>query len=160
MSENEKIESTDKKVKKSRWDAFKAEWSHAFSMKVADDQFNEEDIKMINNVAKDIVRRKLASPAILFLVSIHPLSFFMSQLMYFIKPFVPSHDTAARGKDFAERFALKTLLLEPGAFERFAVLMESQEGVDKLLAAIEKHENIRIKQEKTASEKEKSKSNR
>ena len=139
---------TAKPQRKTRWQAFKDEWANAFSMKVADDQFNESDIELINNVARDIVKRKMAAPALLFLVSIQPVSFLMSQGMHMAKPFMPTVEEASKGRDFAEKFSLTTLITKPGAFDRFALLMECQEGIERLIDAIEKFEDERIEEER------------
>ena len=133
---------------KSRWENFKREWVNAFSMNMADDQLNENDIKLLDGVAQDIVNRKLAPPAILFLVSVKPVSFLMAQGMQFVKPFMPGLSDDTTHKEFANRFMVSTLISNPTAYSRFALLMESRDAVELMIEMLEKYEDQRFKKER------------
>lgn len=149
-------ENDDKHTPKSWWDNFKNEWSNAFSMKVADDEFNESDQKLIDDIAKDIADRKMASPAIMFLVSVKPVSFLMAQGLHIIKPFLPSYGSDTTSKNFASRFMISTLVSNPEAFARFSLLMENRETIELLITSLEKYEDERTKKlrkEKTSKKK-------
>ena len=145
QNQNFQPDNQDQKPKKRTfWD----EWRHAFSMKVAEDEFNESDMKMIDDIAEDIANRRMASAAILFLVSIKPVTFLMSSGMQMLKPFMPHHEQETTGPEFAKRFLATSLLTDPKAYSRFALLMEKQEFIEKLISSLEKFEDIRIKREK------------
>jgi len=108
---------------------FRAVWNHAFSMKVADDEFNPDDIALIERIAGEIVKRRMATPALLFLESIKPLSFFASQAMHMLRPFI-----------------VAATVRKPASYERFVLLMEKSEGMEKLIESIENLENNRVKE--------------
>jgi hypothetical protein len=148
-NQNSQPDNPDQKPKKKNfWD----EWRNAFSMKVAEDEFNESDKKMIDDIAEDIANRRMASPAIMFLVSIKPVTFIMSSGMQMLKPFMPHHEQETTGPEFAKRFMATSLITDPKAYARFALLMEKQEGVEKLISSLEKFEDIRLKREKKEKE--------
>jgi hypothetical protein len=109
---------------KPRRKGFLATWRHAFSMKVAEDEFNADDMALIERVANEIVKRRMTTPALLFLESVKPLSFFASQAMYVFRPFI-----------------IAAMLGNPDGYERFALLMEKSEGMEKLIQSIETLEN-------------------
>lgn len=149
LNQNVQPDNPDQKPKKrSFWD----EWRNAFSIKVAEDEFNESDMKMIDDIAEDIANRRMASPAIMFLVSIKPVTFLMSSGMQMLKPFMPHHEQETTGPEFAKRFMATSLLTDPKAYSRFALLMEKQEGIEKLLSSLEKFEDLRLKREKKERE--------
>lgn len=147
----------DEPTKKRGWEKFKSEWGNAFSMSVADDAFNENDIKLIDDVALDIVNRGMAAPAIMFLVSIKPVSFLMAQGLQFFKPFMPGHSNDTNSKDFANRFMVSTLIANPPAYSRFALLMESRDGVEMMIDALEKYEDERAQKERRNKRQDKTK---
>ncbi len=147
----------DESSKKRGWEKFKSEWDNAFSMSVAEDAFNDNDIKLINDVALDIVSRSMAAPAIMFLVSIKPVSFLMAQGMQFIKPFMPGISNDTNSKEFANRFMVSTLISNPAAYSRFALLMESRDAVEMMIDALEKYEDERAQKERREKRQDKEK---
>jgi len=122
-TDEEKTRKSERLPKK----GFRAAWRYAFSMKVADDEFNPDDIALIERVAGQIVKRRMATPALLFLESIKPLSFLASQAMYMLRPFI-----------------IAATLGNPSSYERFVLLMEKSEGMEKLIDSIETLENQRV----------------
>ena len=120
IDESGKKESTQKKCRREAW-------RHAFSMNTEADEYNEDDMKLIERVANEIVKRQMAVPALLFLESIKPITFLGSQALIFLRPFVVA---ATYGKS--------------SNYERFALLMEKREGVERFIEAIENLENKRM----------------
>jgi len=105
-------------------------------------QFLKEDLKgdlsddeIIDVVAKRITRMGLGVPAIFFLESSKPLSFLGSQALVFFEPFV---------KTF---FEIKN-------YERFCLLIEDRNNIEKLIQKIEDYEE-QIKDEKRKLKEEK-----
>lgn len=56
----------------------------------------------VDKVCKEVVRRRLTSPAILFLESSRPLSYLGSQVLHFFMPFVTVLTDSRAPEDFAE----------------------------------------------------------
>jgi len=81
----------------------------------------DEDEALIARIADQIVRRRLAVPAILFLESVKPLNFVGSQLMVFMDPI------------------LKLVTTIPD-YERLAKLLEERGSIERLIQAIEARE--------------------
>ena len=50
--------------------------------------FSEDEMKLLNKVADIVVKRRLTTPAVIFLESVRPLNFLGSQVIVFIKPIV------------------------------------------------------------------------
>ena len=78
----------------------------------------QEAIERIEKIAKFLVERNMAAPAIMGIESVKPLNFLGSQVMYFIAP-------------FAE------LIFNAKEYQQFAALIERDEYVELLLKRIE-----------------------
>lgn len=79
---------------------------------------SEEDDRLLREVAAKVVRRGLATPAVLWLESLRPVSFLGSQAMHFLDPFVQ--------------------VLGGGiAFGRLAAILEERRNLERLLEHIE-----------------------
>jgi hypothetical protein len=78
----------------------------------------EEAEKIIKQVADEIVKRRLTAPAIFLLESSSPLNFIGSQAMIALEPFI------------------KTIFNLPN-YRRFALLMEGDKNVKRLIEMIE-----------------------
>jgi len=74
--------------------------------------------KILDKVADFIVKRRMASPALMFIESVRPLNFIASQLLYFLAP-------------FAE------LIFNPTEYQQFAALLEDNKNVEYLLDKID-----------------------
>lgn len=131
--DTEEVKPPDKLKRK----GFREALNHAFSMKVADDEFNPDDMALIDRVAGEIVKRRMATPALLFLESIRPISFLASQAMYMLRPFI-----------------IAATLGNPASYERFVLLMEKSEGMEKFILSIEKQEDARVKELRSKNDKE------
>jgi hypothetical protein len=76
------------------------------------------DEGILDAIARRIVRMRLAVPAVFFLESTKPLSFLGSQLLVFLEPFVQTFLTIRN-------------------YERFALLMEDRQNVERLIRRVE-----------------------
>lgn len=83
----------------------------------------------IENIAREIVDRHLAAPAIVTLESMKPLSFAGSQLMVFFDPIIQIFG-GIRG------------------YEKFQVVLEDRNKLERLIVAIEKYEDEKIRKKK------------
>ena len=91
---------------------------HAFALEGPHGPLTEADRKLLQRLALAIVRRRMATPAILFLSSLRPLNYIGSQAMFFLRPFL-------------------TPLLDPQQYERLAAILERREGLAALIDAVE-----------------------
>jgi len=89
----------------------------------------EEMDKFINKVASEIVRRRLATPAIIMLESSKPLTFVASQAMIFFDPMV-------------------NMVTSLKSYSKFQKILEDRDRVEQLISTIEKLEDERILKEK------------
>jgi hypothetical protein len=103
-------------------------FKNAFSVENEDpDIYAEEDIpqerkaELIAKFAQEIVDRRLAVPAIMFLETVKPLSFLGSQAMIFFEPIIQSV------------FAFRS-------YREIYLIMEKRENVEVLLQEIERRE--------------------
>lgn len=80
-----------------------------------------DDAALLHRVAREVVRRHLVTPAILFLESAKPLNFVASQLLVFLDPI------------------LRLFLTLPD-YGRLARLLERRESIEWLIVAIERAE--------------------
>ncbi len=101
-------------------DSFRQGLRHAFSLK-EDDALTPEETALIERLAKAVVNRGMASPAILFLESLIPLSYLGSQAMHFMRPFM-------------------TFLFSKEEYDRLAILLEKRATIELLIEAIKKLE--------------------
>lgn len=81
----------------------------------------ERQKELLTKIAGQIVKRKLTTPAIMFIESIKPLSFVGSQALIFMQPIVQA-------------------FLNRKEYDEFAVLMEDRDNVELLLQEIERQE--------------------
>lgn len=82
---------------------------------------SEDDEALLARIADQVVRRRLAPVAILFLESVKPLNFVGSQLMVFMDPI------------------LKLFVTIPD-YEKLVKLLEERGGIERLIQAIEARE--------------------
>lgn len=100
----------------SLWDRIRRVVGHAFAIPPPL-TVTPEDEELVGRVARMIVRRRMATPALMLLEVSRPLNFVASQFLVFIGPFA-------------------TVLLKPTEYERFTALLEHREGLDVLIRAI------------------------
>ena len=103
------------------------------SMRAAKEETEDkEPSELLDRFARKIVERRLATPAILFLESVKPLSFLGNQTMVFFQPIVQSI------------FTFKS-------YDDVMTLLEDRENVEHLLRRIEEleaEEQQKIRKEK------------
>jgi hypothetical protein len=105
----------------SRWARVVSFWAHAFAVDGPAEELTEADRELLHRVAAFVVRRRMATPAVMLLESSRPLTFLGSQFLHFVKPFA-------------------SIALKAKEYERFAQLLERRSSVDLLLDAIAEEE--------------------
>ncbi len=110
---------------------FREFFRKAFAIEPDETQlYADEDIPLerkralLEKLAQEIVDRRLAVPAILFLETVKPLSFLGSQALIFIEPIVQSI------------FSFKS-------YREVTLMMENRENVELLMQEIEQRERKR-----------------
>lgn len=87
------------------------------------EQENEAQTEvLLEKIAQNVVSRRLEMPAVMFLEMHRPLSFLGSQALYFLTP-------------------LLGLVASPEQISRLARLLDTPEGVERLISAIERKAN-------------------
>jgi len=102
----------------SLWQNIKSGFAYAFSVESEEKIFSEEDLALLDKVAGFVVKRRMETPAILFLESMHPLNFIGSQVMVFLQPILTSF------------FSIRE-------YERLAAVLERRESIGLLIERIE-----------------------
>ena len=100
------------------WGKLRKEFVHAFALSPIEPAFASEDAALLEKVARLIVKRGMALPALLFLESLGPLNFLGSQVMHGLRPFLE-------------------LVCDVPEMERLAVILERRDNVPRLIAMIE-----------------------
>jgi hypothetical protein len=95
------------------------EFAHAFALAPTDAPFSAEELSLLQEIATSIQRRGMATPTLLFLESLGPLSFLGSQIVHGLKPFLD-------------------VVVAPAKLERLATLLERREAVDRLIALLQR----------------------
>jgi hypothetical protein len=96
---------------------------------MSEDGLTEEDRALFAKLGAWLARRRLETPAILFLESVRPLSFVGAQGMHFLEPF-------ARG------------IFDVTQYERLARLLERRPNIEVLVRAIEDAADAREDEER------------
>lgn len=104
------------------WERLRKEFGHAFALTPAGVSYSAEDDALLQKIARLIVKRGMAAPTLLFLESVGPLNFLGSQVVHGLKPFLD-------------------LACDPMELERFAVMLERRDSVDKLISLIQEQAN-------------------
>lgn len=95
-----------------------------------EDISEEDSQKILKRLADEIVSRRLTAPAIFLLESCRPLSFIGSQAMIALEPVVYA-------------------IFELPNYRKFAILMEKNENVEKLITMIESaNDEYKVKKKK------------
>ncbi len=72
-------------------------WRHAFAVDtVTSFEPSDEERQLVDRICRELVRRRLATPALMFLEMSRPLNFLGSQLLHFLSPLL-SGLTQSRG---------------------------------------------------------------
>ena len=92
-------------------------------------QYSEEELELLDKVARKVVYWKMAVPAIMTLESVKPLNYIGSQAMVFFEPIVQSI------------FNIKE-------YDTFRQMLERRDSLEKLLLRIEHFDAISAQKEK------------
>jgi hypothetical protein len=65
----------------------RAQWRHAFAVGGAG-ELSADDVRVLDALAEEVVRRGLASPVLLSLESLGPMNFLGSQALHALQPFL------------------------------------------------------------------------
>jgi hypothetical protein len=93
---------------------------HAFAIEDNRDPLSVEEVALLERVANVVVARGMATPAVLFLESLGPMSFLGSQALHFLSPIL---DVMIPQRDVQR---LAGLLERRDTLFRLVVLIESQ----------------------------------
>ena len=102
----------------SLWHKLRQEFVHAFALTPTDAPLSEAELSLLQHIAVSISKRDMATPAVLFLESLGPLSFLGSQVLYGLKPFLD-------------------VVCDPAELDRLAVLLERRDVVDQLISLLQ-----------------------
>jgi hypothetical protein len=91
---------------------------NAFSLESPHGPFTDEDRQLLDKLARKIVARRMAMPAVLFLSSVRPLNAISSQAMVFLRPFA-------------------TGLVNKAAYDRITEIVDRRKGIAAMIDAIE-----------------------
>ena len=100
------------------WKKLRQEFAHAFAIAPPASGFSPEELVLLEKIARRIVNRGMATPAVLFLESLGPLSFLGSQVVHGLKPFMD-------------------VVIDPAYAERLAILLERRDGIDQLILCLQ-----------------------
>ena len=98
-------------------------WAHAFALD-SGEPLSEEERALIERLARLVVRRRMAAPALMALESTRPLSFMGSQVLAFAGPMLK-------------------LAFSPTEYDRLQGLLERRRSIDWIIEAITEGEDRR-----------------
>ncbi|MBI5211247.1 MAG: hypothetical protein HY927_14840 [Elusimicrobia bacterium] len=96
-------------------------WSNAFAVD-SREPLTADELRWLDAIAEQLVRRGLERPAILFLESSKPLQFVAGQAARFLDP-------------------IFSLVVPQSALERLADLLEKRQAAERLIEKLEIHEH-------------------
>ena len=105
------------------WKKLRQEFTHAFAIAPLASGFSPGEVVLLKKIARRIVNRDMAVPALLLLESLGPLGFLGSQIVHGLKPFLD-------------------VVIDPEDAERLAILLERRESIERLSALIQEQANI------------------
>ncbi len=100
------------------WGKLRKEFVHAFALTPIEPALAPEDAALLEKVARLIVKRGMAMPALLFLESLGPLNFLGSQVLHGLRPFLE-------------------VACDATEMERLASVLERRDSVPRLIAVIQ-----------------------
>lgn len=90
----------------------------AFALDAGPLQLTEDEQAMVDRVCREVIRRRMTVPALMFLESVRPLNFIGAQTLHFFAPFV-------------------SVLTDSREHEAFARLLEHRRFIDYLCKRLE-----------------------
>ncbi len=106
----------------SRLNDFKTWWAHAFAVNGSTADFGPRERELVERLARFVVRRRLATPALVVLETGRPLNFIGSQFLAFLAPLL--------------KFAFR-----PAEYDRFVEFLEKRRSIDLIIDAIAEQES-------------------
>jgi hypothetical protein len=97
---------------------------HAFALDEPNAGPTPAQEPVVDKVCREVVRRGMATPALLFLEVFRPMNYLGSQVMHFFRPLV-------------------TVVLDGEGYRHFSEFLESRQSVDILRRRIEELEDVR-----------------
>ena len=94
-----------------------------------------EQREAVRRICREIVRRRLTTPALAFLEMSRPLNYVGAQAMHFFRPFVSAFTTT-------------------GQYQHFAAFLEHRGSIDYLCSELERLENAAVEESKSRKVKE------
>ena len=101
-----------------RWHRARTWLTHAFAVESGSPQLTPEDDALLDRLADAVVRRRMETPALMFLEATRPVSFLASQWLHFLEPFATS-------------------VFNAGQYRRLARLLEQRGTPEELMQRIE-----------------------
>jgi hypothetical protein len=98
---------------------------HAFALDEPNAGPSPAQEPVVDRVCREIVRRGMATPALLFLEVFRPMNYLGSQVMHFFRPFV-------------------AVVLDGDGYRHFSEFLENRQSVDILRRRIEELEDRRL----------------
>ena len=96
---------------------FREGWRNAFDLKGPHGPLTDEDHRLLKKLADAVVRRRMTTPAVLFLQSVQPLNSVGSQALVFLRPFL-------------------TGLFKAEDYDRMVDILDRREGLQALTDAV------------------------
>lgn len=90
---------------------------HAFAVDTAGSPPTPEQRALLDRLAREIVRREMATPALLFLEMARPVNYLGAQALHYFAPLV-------------------TTLVDAGSYEQFAEFLARRDAIEILISAI------------------------
>ena len=100
----------------------KAWCAHAFAVDSPEDGFDAQEEALADKLARFVVRRRMAAPALMVLETSRPFNFIGSQFLTFLSPFL-------------------TLVFSPPEYERFVRFLEKRRSIELMIDKILEREN-------------------
>lgn len=97
---------------------------HAFALDEPNAGATPAQEQVVETVCREVVRRGMATPALLFLEVFRPMNYLGSQVMHFFRPLV-------------------TVVLDGEGYRHFSEFLENRSSVDVLRRRIEELEDLR-----------------
>jgi len=100
------------------WGRLRQGFIHAFALTPTESVLAPEEAVLLEKIANVVVKRGMATPALLFLESLGPLNFLGSQVLHGLKPFLE-------------------LVYDAAEMERLAYVLERRDSIPRLIAIIQ-----------------------
>ncbi|WP_437201194.1 hypothetical protein [Planctomicrobium sp. SH664] len=111
-------------------------WQHAFALDQGTPP-TKEDLQIVDALAREVVRRQMAPPALMFLEMSRPLNVLGAQALNFFAPFVTSILPEASEPTPTNSTAKASVRLSADSYQRFSRFLERRDAIELLCQRIE-----------------------